>query len=153
MTCLRVSSFFFAKVCSLGTWGHGNLDSDMALDELICRSDALIRELLERARRKEGREYDERDYVKLFVDFEILFALESKNLFQPSKLPTPDEIDYLRADYIEDWQRYYEDAGVEKKHVTSRKRSIVKTFNKLRKICESHRTEATRSMSRQMEED
>lgn len=120
----------------MGTWGHGNLDSDMAIDELSRISNNLVEQLLSRAKRKESREYDEDDYTLLFVEFEILFALDARNLFQPSKLPTPDEIDYLRADFIDEWEPYFRSAVQRSRDVTARKRRIVSTFNKLRKITE-----------------
>jgi hypothetical protein len=58
--------------------------------------------LWKRARKKTSREGDEYDYTTLFVEFEILFALDDRKLIRErcNVLPTPAEVDALKAELI-----------------------------------------------------
>lgn len=124
----------------MGTWGPGNLDNDYALDELCDRSAALIESMMERARRKESREGDEYDYTTLFVEFEIVFALDAKGLLKSGALPSPEEVEELKTSYIADWEPYYRD-NLEAKpdHLKARRQCIARTFNRFKRICAKHR--------------
>jgi hypothetical protein len=116
----------------MGTWGHGNLENDYALDELADRTETLVTELLERARTKESREWDEYDYTTLFVEFEILFALEAKGLVH-STLPAATEVRTLAADYIAGWDDFADE--LDQPFKGKRRKQIVKTFQRFAAMC------------------
>lgn len=89
----------------MGTWGAGNLDNDYALDELSTRTDKLIRALMRRAKRKTSREADEYDYTTLFVEFEMVFALEAKGL-PTGTFPTDTDVEKLKQSFLTDWDAH-----------------------------------------------
>jgi hypothetical protein len=120
---------------SMGTWGPGNLQNDYALDELGERSRVLIEALLERARRKTSRESDEYDYTTLFVEIEIVFALHAKRLLETSCLPPAEEIEQLKQSYLRDWDAYIDSLQPTAGFKRDRRRVIVATFNRLKRIC------------------
>ena len=115
----------------MGTWGEGNLDNDYALDELGERSSELLKSLIDRAQRPESREPDEYDYTTLFVEFEIVFALETHGLLSPGRsLLTPKEAESLRDRYIEGWDQKIDSVAPTDDHKRKRRKVIVKTFDR-----------------------
>lgn len=122
----------------MGTWGAGNLDNDYALDELCDRSAKLVRSMMARARRKRSREADEYDYTTLFVEFEIVFALESKGLLM-GELPEPEQVEELKLSFIADWEPYYKDMAASKEHFKERRQCICRSFNRFKRICVKHK--------------
>ena len=124
----------------MGTWGHGNLDNDSAWDELFDRSAELVKAIMERAKSKTSREFDEYDYTTLFVEFEILFALESKGLFSGHTLPGANEVEALKTDFISDWVEYIGDQASDD-HLKKRRQCIMRTFNRFQKLCVKYETE------------
>ena len=123
----------------MGTWGAGNLENDYALDELSDRSAKLIKSMMARARRKSSREGDEHDYTTLFVEFEIVFALDSKGLLMSGSLPTPEEVEKLKVSFLADWEPYYQDSLEAKPdHLKKRRQCIAATFNRFKRICIKH---------------
>jgi hypothetical protein len=124
----------------MGTWGHGNLDSDYALDELGARSGALVKEMLLRAQRSDSRQWDEYDYTTLFVEFEIVFALDAAKLLKVgrSTLPAPDAVRKLAHDYITEWDRFDADDGPG----PQRRKVILDTFERFAHLCQAHGGEA-----------
>jgi hypothetical protein len=122
----------------MGTWGNGNLDNDCAWDELSDRSHELVTALLDRARMPESRQADEYDYTTLFVEFEILFALDSKGLISGVKLPQPCEVEELKWSYIDDWTSYIDGLKPTADHKRLRRMAILRTFNRFKQICAKH---------------
>jgi hypothetical protein len=122
----------------VGTWGHGNLDSDYALDELSSRTTELVTGLMDRARTAESREADEWDYTTLFVELEIVFALEAANLMHAARLPPAAEVRELAADYIADWDEYIVELDPTANHESERRRIILESFERFAVICEKH---------------
>lgn len=116
----------------MGTWGAGNLDSDYALDELSTRTHDLLTELLLRAQRKHSREWDEYDHTTLFVEFEIVFALDAHGLMSTGKFPAAAAIRALAAEFLVDYDDYLEEAWPE------RRAKIVDTFEKFAVLCDKH---------------
>ena len=98
------------------------------------RSSALLERLLTLARNPLSREADEPEYYDLFVDFEILFAINSKGLLVGT-LPAPDEIERLRDDYISGWDAYIDKLQPKPDFKIKRRRHILRTFNRLVKLC------------------
>ncbi len=122
----------------MGTWGPGNLENDYAMDELADRSAKLVKTLLERVSRKTSREFDEYDHTTLFVEFEIVFALDAKGLLT-TNLPSPEEVDGIKKDFVKDWLKYYlEGSGATADHTAKRKRVIMDTFSRFKRICKKH---------------
>src|SRR5262245_53559785 len=123
----------------MGTWGSGNLDNDYARDELDDRSAKLINTLMRRARRKTSQEADEYDYTTLFVEFEIVFALESRELIGGHLLPIPEAVEELKWDFIHAWDAYIDELRPTETHKKNRRRCILQTFNRFKRICEKHK--------------
>lgn len=116
----------------MGTWGAGNLDSDYALDELSQRSHDLIVEMLLRWQRKDSREWDEYDHTTLFVEFELVAALDAKGLVGAGRfIPSPA---IVRA-YAKDWLADY-DAVMGDEPWPDRRKVIVATFERFAKLCD-----------------
>lgn len=122
----------------MGTWGAGNLENDYALDELCDRSAKLVEAMMDRARGKRSREGDEYDYTTLFVEFEIVFALEAKGLLM-GRLPEPDDVEELKLSFIQDWEVYYEEMAASPEHLKKRRQCIMRTFNRFKRICTKHK--------------
>lgn len=120
----------------MGTWGPGNLDNDYAHCELADRSVDLINTMMERARRKKSREFDEYDYTTLFVELEIVFALDAKGLLKSYALPTPDEVEELKWDFVRDWETCYKEGNG--RIDAARRRCILQTFNRFKRLCKKH---------------
>jgi hypothetical protein len=118
----------------MGTWGHGNLENDYALDELADRNAKLVATMLERARGSESREWDEYDHTTLFVEFEILFALDDHGLLNAGSLPPSAEIRTLAEDFIAEWDAYAA-ADLQQPYKGKRRAAIVKTFERFAVIC------------------
>jgi hypothetical protein len=91
-----------------------------------------------RARRRRSREADEYDYTTLFVEFEIVFALEAKGLLM-GRLPDPDEVEKLKLSFIKDWEPYYRDMASSPERLKERRQCIVRTFNRFKRICAKHK--------------
>lgn len=121
----------------MGTWGSGNLDNDYAWDELADRTDKLLRTIMRRAKRKASREGDEYDYTTLFVEFEILFALEAKGLLT-GRFPDPSDVDKLKLSFIADWDAYIDGLSPTAEHKSERRKTILATFDKFKRICRKH---------------
>jgi hypothetical protein len=119
----------------MGTWGDGNLQNDSALDELADRTSGMVKALIDRAKRPSSRECDDYDYTTLFVDFEIIFALDAKRLLESTALPSPDEVEELKWDYIRDWDVNIDQLGPTPEHKKSRRRCILRTFDRFKRIC------------------
>jgi hypothetical protein len=116
----------------MGTWGHGNLDSDYALDELSTRTNELLTELLLRAQRKESREYDEYDHTTLFVELEIVFALDAANLMSTGKFPASSHVRSLALEFMVDYDAYMEGPWPE------RRAKINETFERFAAMCDKY---------------
>lgn len=116
----------------MGTWGHGNLDSDYALDELSTRTKDLLTQLLLRAQRKTSREYDEYDHTTLFVEFEIVFALDAAGLMGTGKFPSAAAVRALAVEFLAGYDAYMEAAWPE------RRATIEETFQRFAAMCEAH---------------
>jgi hypothetical protein len=125
----------------MGTWGAGNLDSDYALDEISTRSAALIDGLMERARRRTSREWDEYDYTTLFVEFEMVFALEARGLMSESGWPTPEEVEALKKDFIAEWDAGVAEAPASSEHWAKRRPVILRTFSRFKRLCKKYADE------------
>ena len=123
----------------MGTWGAGNLDNDYAWDELDDRSAKLINALMRRARRKTSREADEYDYTTLFAEFEIVFALEARKLIGGHLLPAPEAVEELKWDFLRDWDACINELKPTEEHKKNRRRRILQTFNRFKRICERHK--------------
>jgi hypothetical protein len=122
----------------MGTWGPGNLENDYALDELCERGSELVKTLWARAKSKESRQGDEYDYTTLFVEFEIVFALEEHNLLECDVFPTPDDVAKLKGEYLAEWEPYYRELTSTEEHLKARRECIANTFDRFRKICAKH---------------
>jgi hypothetical protein len=123
----------------MGTWGPGNLDSDYAHDDLSGRTSTLVRTLWQRAHTKLSREADEWDYTTLFVELEILFALDAAGLLIGTRLPSSDEVRALATDYIAEWEPYYADElGASDGAADERKLAIQNTFERFAALCDKH---------------
>ena len=123
----------------MGTWGPGNLENDSALCELSDRSHKLVKTMMARAKRKRSRRYDEYDYTTLFVELEIIFALESKGLLS-GVLPEPDDVESLKTGFINDWESYFLNL-VPDANLDARRKCITRTFNKFKRICAKHKAD------------
>jgi hypothetical protein len=121
----------------MGTWGDGNLDSDYAFDELSTRTTELLTAILQRAQRKESREFDEYDYTTLFVELEIAFALDAAKLLREAKFPAGDAVRALAQDFIADWAAYMGEDNATPAHVDGRRAVILESFERFAKICEA----------------
>lgn len=124
----------------MGTWGPGNLENDYALDELADRNHGLVASLLERARRKSSREGGDYDYTTLFVDFEVLFALDKAKLLVECTLPSPDEVEELKRDFLNDWDSNIDAIQPKPEFKKARRRTIVRTFSRFKRICQREAT-------------
>lgn len=123
---------------AMGTWGEGNLDSDFASEEMDERVSEIVRALLERAKTKESRQTGEDDHIALFVDFEILFALDAADLVSEFRLPPPDEVEHLKEAWLADWQayrdRYFPEEGAA--DFTAKRRKVIEaTFDRFIGMC------------------
>jgi hypothetical protein len=90
----------------MGTWGPGNLDSDGALDEVAERSHALVEQLWRRLHTRQSWETDEIEYDALFVDFEIVFALEANGVFDGYALTQLENFEQVRDRWLAGWDDY-----------------------------------------------
>ena len=124
----------------MGTWGHGNLDSDYARDELAGRSKTLVDALMERAARPDSREGDEYDYTTLFVELEIAIALDGAKLLVGSTLPAADAVRALATDYLAGWDANIDALEPTPEHKRERRRIIAATFERFAKLCATHAT-------------
>ncbi|MBA2543824.1 MAG: hypothetical protein H0V17_29540 [Deltaproteobacteria bacterium] len=116
----------------MGTWGHGNLESDYALDELSTRANELLTSLLRRAQRKESREYDEYDHTTLFVEFEIVFALDAHGIMRNGTFPIADLVRALAQDFLAAYDVYMDTSWPE------RRAKIVETFERFAALCDKY---------------
>lgn len=116
----------------MGTWGHGNLDSDYALDELSTRTNELLTSLLRRAQRKESREYDEYDHTTLFVELEIVFALDAHDLMSTGRFPAGASVRTLALEFLVAYDEYMEGPWPE------RRAKIAETFERFAALCDKH---------------
>jgi hypothetical protein len=117
---------------AMGTWGHGNLDSDYALDELSTRTNELLTSLLRRAQRKESREYDEYDHTTLFVEFEIVFALDAYGILATGRFPAGALVRTLALEFLVVYDEYMEGPWPE------RRAKIAETFERFAALCDKH---------------
>lgn len=122
----------------MGTWGPGNLENDYALDELGERSQKLVNGLLRRARSKRSREADEYDHTTLFVEFEILFALDARKLLS-AELPDPNEVETLKQRFLKDWDAHIDALEPKPDYKRKRRQVIARTFDRFKRICARHR--------------
>lgn len=119
----------------MGTWGTGNLDNDHAEEELFTRGQGLLHSFLQRARCSTSREPDEYDYTTLFVELELLLALDQRGLLR-GPLVDPAEIQALASDYLAEWDAMIDDFGSSEAHKAGRRVAIEQSFEQLRQICE-----------------
>lgn len=119
----------------MGTWGDGNLQNDSALDELSDCTSGLVKSLIDRAKRPSSREGGDYDYTTPFVEFEIIFALDAKRLLESTALPSPDEVEELKWDYMRDWDANIDQMEPTPKHKKGRRRCILRTFDRFKRIC------------------
>ena len=91
-----------------------------------------------RARRKRSRESDAYDYTTLFVEFEIVFALDARGLLMSGGLPTPDEVETLKWEFVKDWEPYYREMAYKQETVKLRRQVILRTFNRFKRLCACH---------------
>lgn len=125
----------------MGTWGAGNRESDGALDELAERSNALVKQLWERAQTQESWEADEYEYDALFVDFETLFALEDAGVFNGWNLATPDQVEPVRAAWLSGWDGYFDGLAPKEGFKASRRAVIETTWQRFIDICSKYAAE------------
>jgi hypothetical protein len=90
--------------------------------------------MLLRAQRSESREWDEYDYTTLFVELELVFALEAAKLLRAARFPTPAAVRELAQAYIAEWDDYAEADGPG----PARRQVILDTFERFATICEAH---------------
>ncbi|VAW82787.1 hypothetical protein MNBD_GAMMA12-2910 [hydrothermal vent metagenome] len=122
----------------MGVWGVGNIENDYAWDELEERSNKLVRALLKRAKKKTGQHFDMDDHYILFVEFEIVFAFESRGLLC-APLPIPTEIEDLKLKFVKGWLKSFtEESCASEDTINDRERVIVNTFNKFKRICKKY---------------
>ena len=128
----------------MGTWGPKNLDNDYALDELGDRIDKLVKRLWSRAKKKTSREGDEYDYTTLFVEFEILFAMEDRKLVRDccGVMPTPAEVEKVKLDYIQAWDKNIDALEPTEDQKRDRRKAILQTFNRFKRISRRHHPDA-----------
>lgn len=119
----------------MGTWGPGNLDSDAASDELGDRTHKLVESLLERARNKLSRDEGEYECAALFIDFEMVLALDAKKLLRCNNLPSSEEVEDLKKDYIREWAVHIDGYEPQPEYKKDRRQVILRTFNRFKKIC------------------
>lgn len=122
----------------MGTWGAGNLDSDYALDALSIRSSQLVRDIYQRAHGQRSREADEWAYTELFVDLEILFALDGAGLVRGTSCPAGSEVRALAQNYLAAWEAYYLQLAPATGALEARRQVIVATFERFAVLCEHH---------------
>lgn len=115
----------------MGTWNHGNLDCDSASDILYEQSKELVDETLKLAGSELACEYDDYDYAKLFVNFEVLFALEQAQLLR--YYPNPGQVAELKDSYLASWDACTDENGNGWDH---RRAVIAETFDRFRLICQ-----------------
>ena len=115
----------------MGTWGHGNLENDYALDELSRRTRDLLTPMFLRAQRTESRQYDEWDHTTLFVELEIVFALDKAGLLSGG-LPGAESVRALAREFITEWEEYADGPH------PARRKKIVQSFERLAEICEKN---------------
>ncbi len=127
----------------MGTWGSGNLDSDGTLDIVADRSMQLITGLWGRLQQQQSWEADESDHDELFVDFEMLFALESAGAFNGWGLPPVAELDPVCERWLAGWAEYFPGLGPSEEFMAERRGVIEDTFARFREICAKY--EAQRS--------
>lgn len=125
----------------MGTWGSGNLDNDTALDELGDRSADLVKQLWTRLQTQESWEADEWAHAALFVDFEVLFALEAGGVFNGWTLPPVDEFDAISVGWLAGWGDYFEGMGATEAFAAERRAVIDATFSKFRDICAKYQAQ------------
>lgn len=99
------------------------------------RGNEIIERLLSLAKNPRSREADEAEYYALFVDFEFVFALNTKGLFA-CQFPPADEIVELRDDYIAGWDAYIDNLKPKAEFKRKRRSHILRTFNRFIRICE-----------------
>ena len=117
----------------MGYWGTGNLENDYAAEDLAERTEKMVRAMLRRARRKVTRQWDEYDHTALLVDFEILFALEAKQLLT-CDLPAAEEMAKLKASFLKDYDAYTNPD----EHGPEFRKALAKTFDRFQRICAKH---------------
>ena len=123
----------------MGTWGPGNLENDYALNICDDNTARLMRGILKRVRSDTARGWDEYDHDKLFFDFEVLFALESKGLTSWQFFPNAESVREMKEDYISGWLAYLKkDYDSSEAFWKQRRKVIEKTFERFRKLCEKH---------------
>lgn len=119
----------------MGTWGPGNLENDYVGDELGDRTHKLMESLLERARNKLSRDEGEYEHTALIVDFEILFALDANGLLYCNNLPAVEDVEQLKRDFIREWDVHIEGYDPKPEYKQGRRQVILRTFDRLKKIC------------------
>ena len=121
----------------MGIWGPKNLDNDYELGERI---DKLVKRLWSRAKKKTSRKGDEYDYTTVFVEFEILFAIDDRKLLQNrcGVMPTPNEVEAVKLDYIRDWDKNIDALEPTEEHKRDHRKAILQTFNRFKRISRRH---------------
>ena len=127
----------------MGTWGSGNLQCDGALDEIGERSAGLIKKLWTRAQNSESWEADEGEHDALFVDFEIMFALEAGHVFNGWDLPAPADVDRVCERWLAGWDEYFQGMGASEEFAAERRGVIEVTFARFREICAKYHARRT----------
>lgn len=135
----------------MGTWGPGNLENDYAGDELGDRTHKLVESLLERARNKLSCDQGEYEHTALIVDFEMVFALDAKRLLYCNNLPAVEDIEQLKHEFIREWDVHIEGYDPKPEYKKERRKVILRTFNRFKKICSRREKENQVSSNAEIE--
>jgi hypothetical protein len=88
----------------MGAWGHGNLESDGALDVRGEISDELFGRVIHLLNDPRAAEYDEAGHYELFVRIEMIIALHAGGLISTSIQQA--ELGVLFEAYLRRWEDY-----------------------------------------------
>ncbi len=89
----------------MGTWGHGNLESDGALGALEEECRVYFDRIRKLLSHENGHECDDVWHDELFVLLEIVFALHDRNLLRVPIIE--DDLGAVCEDYIKRWSAYW----------------------------------------------
>lgn len=88
----------------MGRWGIENLECDGAQDALANYCDDLFSKIVELLKHPRVHEYDDEPIDELFVNLEVVFALDDRGMISTS--PSADEVEPLLSAFLQKWEEY-----------------------------------------------
>jgi hypothetical protein len=118
----------------MGTWGHGNFDSDTASDHLEILTSRLIAEVAE-AMSGDLVEIEPDEYwgVAVPCNLELLHLIAKQN-YVGAGLPDPDTLAGWKATFLAVWDETIDELEPEAGYKKERRAVLVRTFDQLAEL-------------------